>query len=49
MITALGVEDLSIPTSCVKFYAEGDERCNRNEFSVNFWVTEKPILSTLDR
>lgn len=25
MITALGVEDLSIPTACVKFYTEGDE------------------------
>ena len=25
MITAMGVEDLSIPTACVKFYSEGDE------------------------
>lgn len=25
MIGALGVEDLSIPTACVKFYGEGDE------------------------
>ncbi|NIP90608.1 MAG: hypothetical protein GWO21_17340, partial [Gammaproteobacteria bacterium] len=25
MITALGVEDLSIPTACVKFYTEDDE------------------------
>ena len=25
MISALGVEDLSIPTACVKFYTEGEE------------------------
>jgi uncharacterized protein (DUF169 family) len=25
MITAMGVEDLSIPTACVKFYSNGDE------------------------
>ena len=25
MITALGVEDLEIPTACVKFYSENDE------------------------
>ena len=25
MITAMGVEELSIPTACVKFYSEGDE------------------------
>ena len=30
MISALGVEDLSVPTACVKFYKQGDESLHRH-------------------
>ena len=44
MIDALGVENLSVPTACVKFYKQGDEipagvrECEPQGLTLDAWL-----------